>query len=159
EEAYYFAPQGMTKVLNEGWATWVHSRLMTSRLLSPSELVDYCDKHSGTLSSPPGQVNPYRLGVALVTDIQDRWDRGAHGREWRQCDDARRRREWNTGENGGLRKVFDVRRSHNDVTLLDAFLTPEFIEDQEMFIYGRDPRTGRRVILDRDPTSVKRKLL
>ncbi len=159
EEAYYFAPQAMTKVLNEGWASWVHSRLMTTRLLSASELVDYCDKHSGTLYSPPGQINPYRLGLSLLRDVEDRWNRGAHGRAYRDCDDARKRREWNTHEGEGLRKVLDVRRVHNDVTFLDEFLTPEFIEEQKLFTYGRDPRTGHSVILDRDPASVKRRLL
>jgi stage V sporulation protein R len=159
EEAYYFAPQAMTKILNEGWASWVHSRLMTTKLLSPSELVDYCDKHSGTLSSPPGQINPYRLGLMLLRDVEDRWNRGAHGRAWRECDDVEARRRWDTGEGAGLKKVFEARRVHNDVTFLDAFLTPEFIEDQKLFSYGRDPRTGKTVILDREPESVKKRLL
>jgi stage V sporulation protein R len=159
EEAYYFAPQVMTKVLNEGWASWVHSRLMTTKLLASSELTDYCDKHSGTLSSPPGQINPYKLGLTLLRDIEDRWNRGAHGRAWRECDDAEKKRRWDTGAGQGLAKIFEVRRIHNDITFLDAFLTPEFIEEQKLFIYGRDPRTGQRVIVDREPASVKRKLL
>ena len=29
DEAYYFAPQGMTKIMNEGWASFWHSRIMT----------------------------------------------------------------------------------------------------------------------------------
>ena len=29
DEAYYFAPQGMTKIMNEGWATYWHSKIMT----------------------------------------------------------------------------------------------------------------------------------
>ncbi len=59
----------------------------------------------------------------------------------------------------GMRKVFEVRRVHNDQTFLDAFLTPEFIHRQKLYIYGRDPRTGQTVILDRDPVTVKPKLL
>ena len=159
EEAYYFAPQAMTKILNEGWASFVHSRLMTTKLLSQSEFTDYCDKHSGTLSSPPGQINPYRLGIMLLRDVEDRWNRGAHGRAWRDCDDAEKRRRWDTGAGEGMRKVFEVRAAHNDVTFLDAFLTPEFIEQEKLFIYGRDPRTGQTVILDREPASVKQRLL
>jgi stage V sporulation protein R len=159
EEAYYFAPQAMTKILNEGWASWVHSRLMTTRLLSQSEFVDYCDKHSGTLSSPPGQINPYKLGLTLLRDIEDRWNRGAHGRAWRECDDAEKRRRWDTKDGAGLKKVFEVRRLYNDVTFLDTFLTPDFIHAEKLYVYGRDPRTGQRVILDREPASVKRKML
>jgi stage V sporulation protein R len=159
EEAYYFAPQAMTKILNEGWACWVHSRLMTTRLLSQSEFVDYCDKHSGTLSSPPGQINPYKLGLTLLRDIEDRWNRGAHGRAWRECDDAEKRRRWDTKDGAGVAKVFEVRKLFNDITFLDTFLTPDFIEEQKLYTYGRDPRTGQRVILDREPVTVKRKLL
>src|SRR6185503_1022122 len=29
DEAYYFAPQGQTKIMNEGWATYWHSTIMT----------------------------------------------------------------------------------------------------------------------------------
>ena len=31
-EAYYFAPQAMTKIMNEGWATYWHSKLMTEKI-------------------------------------------------------------------------------------------------------------------------------
>src|SRR5262245_57035505 len=31
EEAYYFAPQAMTKIMNEGWASFWHSKLMTEK--------------------------------------------------------------------------------------------------------------------------------
>ena len=29
DEAYYFAPQGQTKIMNEGWASYWHSTIMT----------------------------------------------------------------------------------------------------------------------------------
>ena len=42
EEAYYFAPQGQTKILNEGWATYWHSKMMTNLYrLDSSEIIDY----------------------------------------------------------------------------------------------------------------------
>src|SRR5262249_22503836 len=34
-EAYYFAPQGQTKTINEGWASYWHSKLMTEKALKP----------------------------------------------------------------------------------------------------------------------------
>ena len=49
EETYYFLPQAQTKIMNEGWATYWHSRIMTERILKDSEVVDYADHHSGTL--------------------------------------------------------------------------------------------------------------
>ena len=159
EEAYYFAPQRMTKIINEGWATWVHSKLMTTKLLQSPEVVEYCSRHASTLASSPGQLNPYRLGYSLLCDIEDRWNRGAHGREWSECDDYRKKVEWDTGAMDGRRKIFEVRRIHSDQTFLDAFLTPEFMKEQKLYIYGKDPRTGQTVILDRDPETVKPRLL
>ena len=35
EEAYYFAPQGQTKIMNEGWASFWHSTIMTQTTLAP----------------------------------------------------------------------------------------------------------------------------
>ncbi len=159
EEAYYFAPQAMTKIVNEGWASFVHSRLMTTKLVTGAEIVDYADKHAATLATQPGRINPYRLGFELLRDIEERWNCGRHGRAWEECGDAEERRRWDTGAADGLRKVFEVRRVHNDQTFLDAFLTPDFIDRQRLYIYGRDPRTGETVILDRDPATVKPKLL
>ena len=40
QEAYYFAPQGQTKIMNEGWATYWHSRMMTRYHLRDDVLAD-----------------------------------------------------------------------------------------------------------------------
>src|SRR5439155_9424446 len=61
DEAYYFAPQGQTKVLNEGWASYWHSTIMTQKALLPSEVIDFADHHSGTVATHPGRINPYKL--------------------------------------------------------------------------------------------------
>ena len=76
EEAYYFAPQGQTKIINEGWAVYWHSTLMTNYCLRDTELITYCDHHSGTLATSPGRLNPYKLGVELFRDIERRWNTG-----------------------------------------------------------------------------------
>ena len=81
EEAYYFAPQGQTKIMNEGWASFWHSTIMTNKTLHPSELVDYADHHSGTMATQPGRLNPYKLGIELFRDIEERWNKGQFGPE------------------------------------------------------------------------------
>ena len=43
DEAYYFAPQGQTKIMNEGWASYWHSKIMTEKALKDSEVIDFCD--------------------------------------------------------------------------------------------------------------------
>ena len=159
EEAYYFAPQGMTKIMNEGWAVYWHSKLMTRHLCDASEVVHYCDTHSGTLATRPGQINPYKMGVELFRDIEQRWDHGRFGPEYQSCDDPEVRRRWDRPTGRGRERIFEVRRIYNDVTFIDEFVTPEFAEDQKLFVYGVNQSTGQLEIVDRDYRKVKDQLL
>ncbi|MCA8956112.1 MAG: SpoVR family protein, partial [Planctomycetes bacterium] len=142
-----------------GWAVFWHSRIMTHHMLDASEVVNYADAHAGTLFTQPGQINPYKMGVELFRHIEHRWDRGQFGIEYQRCDDARLRREWNTEAGRGKEKVFEVRRIYNDVSFIDEFVTPEFAEDQKLYVYGVDQATGQLEIVDRDYTKVKKGLL
>src|SRR3989339_2229 len=60
-EAYYFAPQAQTKIMNEGWASYWHSKIMTEKALLDSELIDFADHHSGTVAMTSGRLNPYKI--------------------------------------------------------------------------------------------------
>src|SRR3569623_1117897 len=51
DEAYYFAPQAQTKIMNEGWASYWHSTIMTRQGLTSADIVNYADHHSGTMAS------------------------------------------------------------------------------------------------------------
>ncbi|MCO4760349.1 MAG: SpoVR family protein [Myxococcales bacterium] len=159
EEALYFAPQGQTKIMNEGWATFWHTRMMTRDILSDGEVVDYCDHHSGTVLQQPGQLNPYKMGVELFRHIEQRWDRGQFGRDWLDCESEDERRRWDTGAGLGKDKVFSVRQTHNDVTFLDTFLTADFCREQGFFTTKKDSRTGKWIIDSREFAAVKKQLL
>jgi stage V sporulation protein R len=159
EEAYYYAPQMQTKIMNEGWASYWHSTIMTEKVLRDSEVIDFADHHSGTLASSPGRVNPYKLGIELFRDIEDRWNRGRFGLEYEQCDDMLKKMQWDTHLNEGREKIFEVRKIHNDVTFIDTFLNQEFAEAQKLFVYQYNPRTGQNEIVDRDHRKVKEGLL
>jgi stage V sporulation protein R len=159
EEAYYFAPQAMTKIMNEGWASYWHSKIMTEKACSSAEIVDYADHHSATMASQPGALNPYKLGLELFRDIEDRWNRGQFGPEWDECDDAARKSSWDRQLGLGRGKIFEVRRIHNDVTFIDEFLTPEFVEKNQLYTYTYNKQTQEYVIETRDFRSVKEKLL
>ncbi len=159
EEAYYFAPQGQTKIMNEGWASYWHSKIMTERALKPDELIDYADHHAGILASSPGHLNPYKLGLELWRDIEERWDKGRFGSEWEECQDEVARRSWDRQLGLGRQKIFEVRRVYNDVGFIDAFLTPEFAHRHNFFTYKYDPRTNEYVIDSRDFSAIKRQLL
>ena len=159
DEAYYFAPQGMTKIMNEGWAVYWHSTLMTRHMLDAAEVISYCDTHSGTLSMQPGQINPYKIGVELYRHIEERWDKGRFGAEYQACDDPEVRKRWDTGVGLGREKIFEARKIYNDITFLDEFITPEFADELKLYVYGIDPTTGRKVIIDRDYRKVKDQIL
>jgi stage V sporulation protein R len=144
--------------MNEGWATYWHSKIMTERALLDSELIDYADHHSGTLGGR-GRLNPYKLGVELYRDIEDRWNKGRFGKEYDECDDIAARSRWDRRLGQGREKIFEVRRVCTDVTFIDNYLTEEFCHSQKLFIYDYNPKTGMYQISDRDFQKVKQRLL
>jgi len=63
-EAYYFAAQGMTKVMNEGWAAYHESLMMADEAFADAdEFLTYADHMARVLSS--SGLNPYKLGKEL----------------------------------------------------------------------------------------------
>ncbi len=159
DEAYYFAPQGMTKVMNEGWATYWHSKLMTQHFLEAREIIDYAEQHSGVVHMPPGGFNPYKIGVEMFKDIERRWDRGQHGPSWDRLGNIGAKEAFDDKSMKGREKIFEVRRIYNDVNFIDEFLTPEFVEKHQMYQFRRDPQTGEVRVVTRDFDRVKQTLL
>lgn len=159
DEAYYFAPQGMTKVMNEGWATYWHSKLMTQHFLEAKEIIDYAEQHSGVVHMPPGGFNPYKIGVEMFKDIERRWDRGQHGPEWERLEGIGAKERHDDKSMKGREKIFEVRRIYNDVNFIDEFLTPEFVDRHQMYQFRRDPQTGEVKIVSRDFRRIKQTLL
>jgi stage V sporulation protein R len=159
EEAYYFVPQMQTKIMNEGWATYWHSKLMTEKILDASEIIDYAENAAGVLATSKGQLNPYKLGVELYRHVEERWDRGQFGKEWEDCDDLDAKRNWNLRLGLGKKKLFEVRSLYNDVTFIDEFLTPEFCREHKLFAFSWSNRNDRYEIETREFKAVKEKLL
>ena len=129
-EAYYFMPQRMTKIMNEGWASFWHSRLLTTGILDASEIVQFADCHSGATATAPGQLNPYKVGIELFRHAE------AAGKD-----------------------IFKLRAVHNDVSFIDEVVDEEFAVRHGLFVYKKNERTGRTEIADRDWQSVKSQLL
>lgn len=159
KEAYYFAPQAMTKIMNEGWASYWHAKLMSERMMESSELIDFADRHSGVMATTQSSLNPYKLGLELFRDIEDRWNKGQFGSEWDRCDDMSTKRTWNKFTNLGREKIFQVRKIYSDLTFIDEFLTVEFCRKHGLFTFGFDKRKQQFVIESRDFDIVKQKLL
>lgn len=159
DEAYYFAPQGMTKIMNEGWASYWHSKLMTEKIVDDSEIVDFADRHSGTMAMSPTSFNPYKVGIELFRNIEIRWNKGQFGKEWEECDDLTAKKNWDKKLGLGRKKIFEVRKHYNDVTFIDEFLTEDFCVQNKMFVYKFNKRTGQYEVDTRDFPLIKRKFL
>lgn len=159
DEAYYFIPQRMTKIMNEGWASYWHSKIMTQKALDASEIIDFADKHAGVMVMSQQQINPYKLGIEIFRDIEHRWDTGKFGKDYNECDNMVDLKNWDTGLKEGRNKIFDVRKSHNDISFIDEFMTEEFCERQKLFTYKFNPRSQKYEIDSRDFQAIKQKLL
>ncbi|NJN64072.1 MAG: SpoVR family protein [Acidobacteria bacterium] len=159
KESYYFLPQRQTKIMNEGWASYWHTTMLTRNLLHDSEIIEYADHHSGTTATSPGRINPYKLGIELFRDIEFRWNTGRFGREWEQCDDMSAREHWNRDTGQGRAKIFEVRRVHCDITFLDEFLTADFCARHKLFTFHKDRRKDAWVIASREFDEIKKALL
>jgi stage V sporulation protein R len=149
----------MTKIMNEGFATYWHSVIMTQRALKDSEVIDFADHHSGTTAMAPGRINPYKIGLELFRDIEDRWNKGKFGKDFDDCDDIEAKKRWDRKLGLGRQKIFEVRKIYNDVTFIDAFMTEEFCERLQLYVYGWDSRQGKHVIVSKDWRKVKERLL
>ena len=159
DEAYYYLPQRLTKIMNEGWASYWHSHIMTTRALKASEIIDYADHHAGVMAMSKQNINPYKIGIELYRDIEYRWNTGRFGKEYNDCEDMHTKLNWNKNLGLGRQKIFEVRKTHNDVSFIDEFFTQEFCERQQLFTYKFNPRTGRNEIETRDFMEIKNKLL
>jgi stage V sporulation protein R len=123
EESYYFYPQFNTKILNEGWASYWHAELfhLYDGVL-PDEMIEFARLHAGVVN--PGarfSVNPYYLGYTILADIAKRWDE-MHA----------------AGETPltGRDKLFEVRRTEDDLSFLRNYLTVELVQRLHLFAYG-----------------------
>ena len=108
EEMEYFVPQMQTKTINEGWASFWHSRIMRELDLPDNEHIEFAELHSGVVSPSKGQLNPYYIGYKIFEDIEKRF-----GRE----------------------KLFEARELENDVSFLRNYLTEALCEELDLFVF------------------------
>jgi len=140
EEMIYFVPQMRTKIMNEGWASTWHERILTELPLTPEEHWEFRRLHAGVLS--PGSrmsINPYYVGYQILKDIERRWngerEEGDPEEDWRGEKIARP-----AGE--GLRKMFEVAELENDVSFLRKYLTRKLVHDLDMYTYKLEEVDG-----------------
>lgn len=125
EEMEYFIPQMLTKMANEGWASFWHSRIMRELDLPDSEHMEFAELHSGVVSPQKGQLNPYYLGYKIFEDIERRWNNPT----------AEEIEKFDIRPGTGREKIFEIRELDNDVSFLRNYLTEELCEELDLFVY------------------------
>jgi stage V sporulation protein R len=125
EEMEYFVPQMQTKIMNEGWASIWHARIMRELDLSDNEHIEFANLHSGVVSPHKGQLNPYYLGYKIYEDIERRWNEPSE----------EERKKFGRHGNEGRDKIFEVRELENDVSFLRNYLTEDLCEELDLFVY------------------------
>ena len=138
EEMIYFLPQMQTKILNEGWASFWHSRILREMGLSATEHLEFSRLHASVLSpSPRGtQINPYYVGFKILEDIERRWNGDMDEKERREYAESHHGREW-THSGEGRAKLFEVREVESDVSFLRNYLTERLVRELDLYIYER----------------------
>jgi stage V sporulation protein R len=125
---------------------------------TPARSCSTATTHSGTLSTRPGQINPYKIGVELFRAHRGALEPAALRRRVRRAT-TRKRRQWNEptnqGRAEGVRGAADLQRRHVHRRVRDARVRRG---RRRCSSTGRSA-DGQLVIVDRDYRKVKKQLL
>ncbi len=147
--AQYFYPQGQTKVMNEGTATYVHYYIMnhlhkTGRI-SDGNFLEFLVSHTNVVFQPDfddqrySGINPYALGFAMMQDIERIVaDPTAEDREWFPTI---------AGGNDVMGVLRDTWANYRDESFIAQFLSPHLMRKMKLFHLLDDPKetAGMRV--------------
>jgi len=145
EEMLYFWPQIETKIMNEGWATYWHLRIMREMPLTDAESLDFARMHSGVVLPSKISLNPYTLGLKLWEDIEKRWDR--------------MRAEAGSADGmaiSGREKMFEIRAMESDTSFIRNYLTKELADELDLYLYQKVGNEWR--VVEQDFEKVRDKL-
>jgi stage V sporulation protein R len=110
DEMLYFWPQLETKIMNEGWASYWHQRILRELDLSEEETIEYSKLNSAVVQPSRQSLNPYYLGLKIFENIEKRW-----GRE----------------------KIFEVREYDSDTSFIRNYLTKELTDELDLYIFEK----------------------
>jgi stage V sporulation protein R len=148
KEMLYFVPQMDTKIMNEGWASYWHYKILNELKLESGLHLEFLVRHNQVLRPHPGGLNPYHLGFILWHDIERRWNEGDTGIEFSKLDDTtppKKPQDYaDENDTPGRKKIFEVRESDRDSSFLRRFLTPKVM--QEAHLFQHEKRGKDRVV-------------
>jgi stage V sporulation protein R len=139
--AQYFYPQRQTQVMNEGWATFWHHKLLNTMyddgFLTDGVMMEWLTSHTNVIYQPPvghrgySGFNPYALGFAMYTDIkricdaptdEDRaWFPDIAGQPW-------------------LPVLDHAMRNFKDESFIGQYLSPKLMRDFRLFAISDDEK-------------------
>jgi stage V sporulation protein R len=125
EQAQYFIPQIETKIMNEGWASFWHKRILESLDLPQNLRLEFIVRHTQVLSPHPGGLNPYHVGMKVWEDIERRW---SESKQEAEKDPAPKKKS-------AQEKLFEVREVERDSSFLRRYLTEELVRELNLFEY------------------------
>lgn len=127
DEMLYFWPQVETKIMNEGWATLWHSRIMREINLSEEETIEFAKMHAGVVQKSRSGLNPYYIGLKIWEDIEKRWDKPSE----------EEKKKYGRLGGQGREKIFEVRETENDISFIRNYLTKELVEELDLFLFQK----------------------
>ena len=125
EQAQYFIPQIETKIMNEGWASFWHKRILDYLDLPQDLRLEFIVRHSQVLTPHPGGINPYHIGMKIWEDIEKRWDSPSPTND----------KDAPPKTKSGKEKLFEVRDAERDTSFLRRYLTEELVRELNLFEY------------------------
>lgn len=130
EEMLYFWPQLETKIMNEGWASYWHQRIMRELDLDTAETIEYAKLNAGVLQPSRTSINPYYLGLKIFEDIERRYD-----------NPTEEMKKMGVKPGSGREKIFEVREIESDISFIRNYLTKELVEQEDLYLFEKKGNT------------------
>lgn len=146
EEMLYFWPQLETKIMNEGWASYWHQRIMRELNLTTDETIEYAKLNAGVVQPSKTSINPYYLGLKIFEDIERRYD-----------NPTEEMIKLGVKPGSGREKIFEVREIESDISFIRNYLTKELVEHEDMYLFEKKGTDYK--ITDKDYRNVRDQLV
>lgn len=129
EEMLYFWPQLETKIMNEGWASYWHQRILREMDLTSGEAIEFAKLNAGVVQPSRTGINPYYLGIKIFEDIEERYNN--------PTEDMKRR---GVKPGSGREKMFEVREVESDISFLRNYLNKDLVMREDMYLFQKQGR-------------------
>ncbi|MBU9720810.1 MULTISPECIES: SpoVR family protein [Bacillaceae] len=147
EEMLYFWPQLETKIMNEGWASYWHQRILREMDLTSEETVEFAKLNAGVVQPSQTQINPYYVGLKIFEDIEKRYNNPT--KEMRELQGVK--------PNSGREKIFEVREIESDISFIRNYLTKDLVMSEDMYLFQKKGREYK--VVDKEWENVRDQLI